>query len=82
MTDKIKEALELAKAILDYCPGDAWERECTAADRQRFDELYNELFPAKPPKPPEHTSDYYCSVCQKAFEEFLMGLYERGVEVG
>lgn len=27
---------------MDYCQGDAWERECTEADRERFARLAQE----------------------------------------
>lgn len=40
---KAKQALELAASIMDYCGGDAWERECTKEDRDKFDKLYKEI---------------------------------------
>lgn len=46
--EKQERALELAKGILDYVPGDAWERECTHAEREEFYRLYGELYPALP----------------------------------
>lgn len=49
-TEKMIEALHLARSIMDYCLGDSWERECTASDRQAFDKIYDELFP-KPSEP-------------------------------
>ncbi len=61
--EKMIEALTLAKGILDYCPGDAWERECTHDDRNRFNELYDELFPKKPEKALKIT--YTCDICGK-----------------
>ncbi len=39
------EALELAVGIIEYCQGDAWERDCTKNDRQKFQELYDKLNP-------------------------------------
>lgn len=45
------EALTLAQSIMDYCGGDSWEREVTAADRARFSQIYAELIPAQPPTP-------------------------------
>ena len=43
MKQKMLKALELANNIMDFCPGDKWERECTAADREQFEKLYNEI---------------------------------------
>lgn len=40
---KAKEALKLASEIMDYCGGDAWEREATAEDRGKFEKLYDEV---------------------------------------
>ena len=62
MNEKEREALTLARSIIDYCQGDAWERECTKDDRERFDELYNEFFP-KPKEPEKET--FYCSICER-----------------
>lgn len=64
MNEKIKEALTLAKTIIDYCPGDSWERECTEKDRKRFDELYDEFFPEQKQQEQEH---FYCSSCERNF---------------
>ena len=41
--EKILRALELADSIMDYCGGDAWERECTKDDRNEFGKLYEEI---------------------------------------
>jgi len=41
--EAILRALELADGIMDYCGGDAWERECTADDRTQFAELYESI---------------------------------------
>lgn len=41
---KAKEALQIAKDVLDYCPGDKWERECTSDDRDKFQKLFDEIF--------------------------------------
>jgi hypothetical protein len=41
--EKILRALELADSIMEYCGGDAWERECTRDDRNEFSKLYEEL---------------------------------------
>ena len=38
-----EKALELAEGIMDYCGGDAWERECTEKDRNEFEKLYEEF---------------------------------------
>jgi hypothetical protein len=46
---KCREALELADGIMSYCPGDAWERECTEKARNRFYELKCEICPPEPP---------------------------------
>ncbi len=48
LTDKQKlrlalRALKLADGVMEYCAGDAWERECTAADRKKFEEIYDQL---------------------------------------
>lgn len=56
MTDAEKlalalEALELAEGVMSYCQGDAWERECTAKDRDAFDEIYRAFNPPPPPAP-------------------------------
>lgn len=42
-----KQALKLADSIMEYCAGDAWERECTEKDRAKFNALYERLFPRK-----------------------------------
>lgn len=36
-------ALRLAESIMEYCGGDAWERECTEKDRAKFNELYERI---------------------------------------
>lgn len=41
-----KKALKLADSIMEYCGGDRWERECTADDRKKYDELCEQLFKA------------------------------------
>lgn len=66
----MEEALRIAKSVLDFCPGDAWERECTEKDRKRFDELFEELFPS--PKPKDEI--FYCHDCERRFE--LKGGYK------
>lgn len=40
---KAMEAIELADSIMAYAAGDAWERECTKEDRDKFRKLYEEL---------------------------------------
>jgi hypothetical protein len=64
MDAKVKEALDLAKGILDYCPGDRWERECTQEDRERFNQLYEELCPEEKPQEPVQ-----CLICHKSFPD-------------
>jgi hypothetical protein len=46
------EAVELADGVMSYCAGDAWEREATASDRDRFDEIYAKLCPRPMVEPP------------------------------
>lgn len=48
---------------MDYCSGDAWERECTQGDRQQFNKLYEELFPEEVEK------QVNCEVCNKSFRD-------------
>ncbi len=48
LTDKQKlrlalRAIRLADGVMEYCGGDAWERECTQPDRDKFNELYKKL---------------------------------------
>lgn len=66
MQSELIEALEVAKEIIDYCGGDAWERECTAEARERFYELYEKYCPSEVVKGcnPEPA---YCSLCNKHF---------------
>lgn len=40
---RARRALKLADGIMEYCGGDAWEREATADDRKKFDELYEQV---------------------------------------
>lgn len=40
---KAIEAIRIAEGIIEYCPGDRWEREVTAEDRARFAKLVEEL---------------------------------------
>jgi predicted restriction endonuclease len=65
-TDKLIEAIEIAKDIIDYCPGDAWERECTQEARDRFQEIYEELFPKQEQSPKNVISkyDWRCEICK------------------
>jgi hypothetical protein len=44
MEKKARKAMRLAKSVMDYCGGDAWEREVTQKDREKFDKLYDEVF--------------------------------------
>jgi len=67
MNEKIKEALDLAKGIMDYCQGDAWERECTQADREKFDKIYEELFPPQKEKETRAHWEVWCDVCNRRF---------------
>lgn len=64
--EEIVEALSLAKEIIDYCCGDAWERECTEKLRNRFYEICNKYIP-EPEKPPLLFDDAYCSICERHF---------------
>lgn len=48
--ERALRAIEHAEAVMSYCSGDAWERECTEKDRDAFDELYAELFPPATPQ--------------------------------
>lgn len=46
--------------------GDAWERECTAENRKRFEELYFEFFPEKKIKEEiEASKNIYCEECDR-----------------
>lgn len=45
------EALSLAEDIMSYCQGDAWERECTEKDRNRFEQIMHKLVPPPPVVP-------------------------------
>ena len=65
--DKAKKALRLAKGVMEYCQGDAWERECTEEDRRHFEELYFELIPEDLPPPPPKVP--YCSICDRTFQD-------------
>lgn len=40
---KCLRAIELAESVMDYCGGDAWERECTMDDRNEFERLAKEV---------------------------------------
>lgn len=40
---KALHALRIANDIMQYCGGDAWEREATAKDRKAFNTLYKEV---------------------------------------
>ena len=43
---ELREALLCAKRIIDYSGGgDAWERECSQPDIDRFYEIINNVFP-------------------------------------
>jgi hypothetical protein len=65
-TEKLIEAIEIAKDIIDYCGGDAWERECTQEARDRFQEIYEELFPKQEQSPKIVISkhDWRCDICK------------------
>ena len=73
MKEEIEEALELAKGIMDTCQGDAWERECTEEDRNRFQEIYKKYFPERKPTKEEQlfedlkSSNEWCPFCKKMF---------------
>jgi hypothetical protein len=48
MTDKEKlkkaiSALKLARSVMTYASGDAWEREVTKKDRDQIDKICEEL---------------------------------------
>lgn len=43
--EKALRALYLAAEIMDYCGGDAWERECTKEERTEWKALYEALAP-------------------------------------
>lgn len=51
-----KEAMKLADDVMEYCQGDAWERECTADAREAFARKYIIIFPPDPPPEPKLTS--------------------------
>ncbi len=40
---RVLKALQLAEDTMDYCGGDAWERECTADDRAEFSKLLEDI---------------------------------------
>jgi hypothetical protein len=40
---KCLQAIDIAESVMDYCGGDAWERECTADDRAAFSRLADEV---------------------------------------
>jgi len=66
MNAEIEEAMHIASEVMEYCQGDAWERECTENKRNRFDEIYNKFFPApKEEEPIFH--DVYCNICDRHF---------------
>jgi len=73
MNEEIKEALELANEIMEYCQGDAWERECTEKDRSRFQEIYSKYIPKPKLTKDEQRyedikrQDVWCNVCNKMF---------------
>lgn len=66
----MEEALRLASGIIDYCPGDVWERECTGDDRMRFQEIYRQLFP-EPVLQPSFGEQVHtpvrCGICSRRF---------------
>lgn len=66
----MKEAIKIAKGVMDYCSGDAWEREVTESDRNRFDEIYYEIFPEDKEKEPEE-ENRYCEICDRIFSHSL-----------
>ena len=61
--DKLIEAIKIAKDIMDYCGGDAWERECTQEARGRFQEIYDELFPDPVIEIALSKYDRRCDIC-------------------
>jgi hypothetical protein len=66
MNAEIEEAMHIASEIIEYCQGDAWERECTEFQRTRFAEIYEKYFPKpKEAKPLFH--DVYCNICDRHF---------------
>jgi len=66
---KILRALELADSIMDYCGGDAWERECTKNDRNEFNTLYEELLlELKPSDQKENEKDRERKACIDLWE--------------
>lgn len=64
--EKAIAALEHANIVIDYCGGDAWERECTEDDRAAFHTLYEQVVPIAVLSE-DHTVDYLCACCGKAF---------------
>lgn len=64
-----KEGLEVANEIISYCHGDAWERECTEKDRDKFNVIFNIFFP----QPGVQAASYGpaqklpCDLCGKKF---------------
>lgn len=56
------EALELANGVMEYCGGDAWEREVTRDDRLRFSDLHEMLLE---PEKHEPEPEVPCAKCEK-----------------
>ncbi len=64
--EELLSALDDAKAIIDFCSGDAYERECTEDARRRFEDVYKRAFP-EPPKPEAKFEPMYCEACDRLF---------------
>lgn len=61
--DKLIEAIVLAKEIIDYCGGDSWERECTSQSRNKFYEIYSDIFPEQTPEKKLNKWEKWCDIC-------------------
>lgn len=66
------EALDLAEGIMSFSRGDAYERECTDEDYQKFTEIYQQFNPPPPPRkeefwptPKKQEPKIECPTCHK-----------------
>lgn len=77
--DLAKEALELARGVIDYCGGgDAWERECNQPAMDRFEEICNQLIPPEP-EPESMFHECWCHICERRFiHKKALRTHERG----
>lgn len=78
MDKKMVDALHIAKSILDYCQGDAWERECTSESRVKFDKLYYEIFPITEKKEEDKVLYIYCEECNKRLSSLTIQSHLNG----